>query len=284
MFVADNRVQSAKSYFFAQLSTLYSTRECKALWTMVLHEFFGWSSSEMLLNHNQRFSESDLLRIRAVVKRLQAQEPIQHIIGNVEFANLKLKIDHRALIPRPETEELIDLIVQQEKSFQSILDLCTGSGCIALALQKKFPNAAVLGVDLSQDALALAKENAELNNLPVDFERGDIFNWQSQEKFDLIVSNPPYIPQEEAVQMESVVLDYEPHMALFVPDQEPLLFYKKIVSIALIHLKSKGYLALEVHENFAKETAALLSGASFRKVQIYCDLQGKERMILAQKA
>jgi len=284
MFVADNRVQSAKSYFFEKLSGAFTPSECKSMWTTILNDFFGWSSSEILLNNNQRLSESDLLRIRAVVKRLQANEPFQYIMGTVDFADLKLKIDYRALIPRPETEELIEKIAGLGISFHTILDLCTGSGCIALALKKKFPKAAVLGLDLSKEALVLAEENAELNNLQVVFEQGDIFNWQSQEQFDLIVSNPPYIPEKEANSMKANVLDYEPHMALFVPDHKPLLFYKKIVSIALIHLKSNGYLALEVHEDLATQTRALLEVGAFKNQIICKDLQGKERMILAQKA
>lgn len=284
MFVADNRVESAKKYFFEQLSPFYSALACKAMWTTVLNAFFGWSSSDILLNNNQRLSESDLLRIRSVVKRLQAQEPFQHIMGEVEFSNLKLKIDHRALIPRPETEELIERISALNISFETILDLCTGSGCIALALQQKFKTAKVQGLEWSREALTLAQENAQLNNLPVVFEHGDIFNWQSQETFDLIVSNPPYIPQEEAAQMQPNVLDHEPHMALFVPNEDPLRFYKQIQLIAQANLLKDGYLALEVHENFAKETAALFNVPSFKNVQIYCDLQGKERMLIAQKA
>lgn len=284
MFVADNRVQSAKKYFFEQLNCSFSSTECKAMWTAVLYAYFGWTSNEILLNNNERFSESDLLRIRSVVKRLQAQEPFQYIIGEVEFSNLKLKIDHRALIPRPETEELIELISSLKSSFENILDLCSGSGCIALALQQKFKTAKVQGLEWSREALVLAQENAQLNNLPVVFEHGDIFNWQSQEQYDLIVSNPPYIPQEESAQMQPNVLNYEPHMALFVPNEDPLRFYLQIQLIAKVNLLKDGYLALEVHENFARETAALFNVPSFKNVKIYRDLQGKERMLIAQKA
>ena len=284
MFVADNRVQSAKKYFFEQLNSTFSSTECKAMWTTVLNAYFGWSSSEMLLNNDERLSESDLLRIRSVVKRLQANEPFQYIMGEVEFSDLKLKIDHRALIPRPETEELVQRIAALNQSFEAILDLCTGSGCIALALQQKFKTAKVQGLEWSREAVALAQENAQLNNLPVVFVHGDIFNWQSQEQYDLIVSNPPYIPQDEAVQMQPNVLDFEPHMALFVPNEEPLYFYKQILLIAEANLIQDGFLALEIHENLAKECAALFRVPSLKNVQIYCDLQGKERMLIAQKA
>ena len=284
MFVADNRVASAKHYFFEALADLFSNSECKSMWTSVLNAYFGWSSNDVLLNKNERFSESDLLRIRSVVKRLQANEPFQYIMGEVYFADLNLKIDQRALIPRPETEELIDLILKLDLPFGSILDLCTGSGCIALALQNKFPNAKVVGVDLSIDAIALARENALLTKLDVEFVTEDILTWQTAQTFDLLVSNPQYIPQQEAQLMAANVLDFEPHLALFVPDHNPLLFYKRIVAIAHESLQSKGYLALEIHEDLAAQTLALLQTDAFQNPRIYRDLQGKERMILAQKA
>ncbi|MDP5066713.1 MAG: peptide chain release factor N(5)-glutamine methyltransferase [Crocinitomicaceae bacterium] len=284
MFVADNRVASAKHYFFDQLAELFSNSECKSMWTNVLTTYFGWTPSDILLKGSERFSESDLLRIRSVVKRLQANEPFQYIIGETEFAGLLLKTDHRALIPRPETEELVALVANLGLAFEAILDLCTGSGCIALALQMKFPNAKVRGLDLSADAIALAKENAQLNNLDLAFEVADVLHWNPDQTFDLIVSNPPYIPFEEQGQMQANVLDFEPHMALFVPDNDPLLFYSRIIEIAQKSLNQEAYLALEIHEKFARETQALFAGLGFKNVTIHTDLQGKERMILAQKA
>jgi release factor glutamine methyltransferase len=284
MFVADNRVSSAKQYFFEALADLFSNSECKSMWSNVLSTYFGWTPSDILLKRDERFSESDLLRIRSVVKRLQANEPFQYIMGDVYFADLNLKIDQRALIPRPETEELIALILELGLPFGSILDLCTGSGCIALALQNKFPNAEVVGLDLSLEAIALARENALQTKLNVTFVIEDILTWQAAQTFDLLVSNPPYIPQQEAQLMAANVLDFEPHMALFVPDHDPLLFYKRIVAIAHTSLRSKGYLALEIHEDLAAQTLALLQTNAFENPRIYRDLQGKERMILAQKA
>jgi release factor glutamine methyltransferase len=284
MFVADNRVSSAKQYFFEALADLFSNSECKSMWSTVLSAYFGWTPSDILLKRDERFSESDLLRIRSVVKRLQANEPFQYIMGEVYFADLNLKIDQRALVPRPETEELIALILELGLPFGSILDLCTGSGCIALALQNKFPNAQVVGLDLSSEAIALARENALQTKLNVTFVIEDILTWQAAQTFDLLVSNPPYIPQQEAKLMAANVLDFEPHMALFVPDHDPLLFYKRIVAIAYTSLRSKGYLALEIHEDLAAQTLALLQTDAFENPRIYRDLQGKERMILAQKA
>lgn len=284
MFVADNRVSSAKQYFFEALADLFSNSECKSMWSNVLSTYFGWTPSDILLKRDERFSESDLLRIRSVVKRLQANEPFQYIMGEVYFADLNLKIDQRALVPRPETEELIALILELGLPFGSVLDLCTGSGCIALALQNKFPNAQVVGLDLSPEAIALARENALHTKLDVTFVIEDVLNWQVAQTCDLLVSNPPYIPEQEAHLMAANVLDFEPHMALFVPDDDPLLFYKRIVAIAHTSLRSKGYLALEIHEDLAAQTLALLQTDAFENPRIYRDLQGKERMILAQKA
>lgn len=284
MFVADNRVASAKHYFFESLADLFSISECKSMWSSVLSTYFGWTPSDILLKRDERFSESDLLRIRSVVKRLQANEPFQYIMGEVYFADLTLKIDQRALIPRPETEELIALILQLEIPFGSILDLCTGSGCIALGLRNKLPNARVVGVDVSSEAITLAQENADQTKLDIEFLVEDILAWQPVQTFDLLISNPPYIPQKESQLMAANVLDFEPHMALFVPDHDPLLFYKRIVAIACASLQSKGYLALEIHEDLAAQTLALLQTDIFENPRIYRDLQGKERMILAQKA
>ena len=284
MFVTDNRLATAKKYFFDELATLFSQSECKQMWLVLLEKRFGWSPAEQMLQMETRASESDLLYFRSAVKRLQANEPFQYVVGDTLFAGLLLKTDQRALLPRPETEELVALLANLGLAFEAILDLCTGSGCIALALQAKFPNAKVKGLDLSADAIALAKENALLNNLNLAFEVADIFHWQADQTFDLIVSNPPYIPSQEKLQMQANVLDFEPHMALFVTDNDPLLFYRRIIQIAQKALQKDAYLALEIHEKFAHETQALFAGQGFKNVTIHTDLQGKERMILAQKA
>jgi release factor glutamine methyltransferase len=284
MFVADNRLSSARAYFNEQLTAQFSATECKQMWQQILYKRFHWTPTELLLKQDERLSESDLLYIRSFVKRLQAHEPFQHILGEVFFSDLLLKSDARALVPRPETEELIDLIQKQRQDFSQIVDVCTGSGCIALALKSKFPQAEVLGLDLSHEAIALATENARFTNLDVDFQVIDIFDWQPTQNFDLLVSNPPYIPQAEKAQMQANVLQYEPHMALFVPDQAPLLFYERLQVLAKNHLAKGGWLALEIHEEFATPTQALFETPDYINLEIYRDLQGKNRMLLAQKA
>jgi release factor glutamine methyltransferase len=284
MFVADNRLASAKAYFNEQLSAQFSASECKQMWQQILYKRFRWTPTELLLKQDERLSESDLLYIRSFVKRLQIHEPFQHILGEVFFSDLVLKSDARALVPRPETEELIDLIQKQSQDFSQIVDVCTGSGCIALALKSKFPQAEVLGLDLSQEAIALATENASITNLEVAFQVIDIFEWHPTQNFDLLVSNPPYIPQAEKAQMQANVVQYEPHMALFVPDQAPLLFYERLQVLANKHLAKGGWLALEIHEDYAVPTKALFETSDFTNLEIYRDLQGKNRMLLAQKA
>jgi len=284
MFVADNQLSTAKAYFNEQLSAQFSASECKQMWQQILYKRFRWTPTELLLKQDERLSESDLLYIRSFVKRLQIHEPFQHILGEVFFSDLVLKSDARALVPRPETEELIDLIQKQSQDFSQIVDVCTGSGCIALALKSKFPQAEVLGLDLSQEAIALATENASITNLEVAFQVIDIFEWHPTQNFDLLVSNPPYIPQAEKAQMQANVVQYEPHMALFVPDQAPLLFYERLQVLANKHLAKGGWLALEIHEDYAVPTKALFETSDFTNLEIYRDLQGKNRMLLAQKA
>ena len=284
MFVADNRLSTAKAYFNKQLSAQFSVSECKQMWQQILYKRFRLTPTELLLKQDERLSESDLLYIRSFVKRLKAHEPFQYILGEVFFSDLVLKSDARALVPRPETEELIDLIQKQSRDFSQIVDVCTGSGCIALALKSKFPQAKVLGLDLSREAIALATENASFTNLDVDFQVIDIFKWQPTQNFDLLVSNPPYIPEAEKAQMQANVLHFEPHLALFVPDQAPLLFYDRLQVLAKKHLTKGGWLALEIHEDFATSTKALFETTDFTNLEIYRDLQGKNRMLLAQKA
>jgi release factor glutamine methyltransferase len=284
MFVSDNFLKTAQLYFHEQLQGVYSQMACKQMWQQILEKRFAWTPTDLLLKQQERLSESDLLYIRSFVKRLQNNEPFQYILGETYFADILLKTDARALIPRPETEELVALVKAQGNSYSNIIDFCTGSACIALALKKAYPTAVVSAIDLSEAAIELARENAQLNQLELQLMVLDIFAWQSTEQFDLIVSNPPYIPQKEAALMQKNVLEHEPHMALFVSDQTPLLFYEQLVRLAVSNLQAKGIIALEVHENLAQQTLALFDKKYFTRSEIHRDLQGKERMILAQKA
>jgi release factor glutamine methyltransferase len=289
MFVSDNSLASLNEYFTNRLSYIYSEREISYFLKESILFRLQISSAEFLLEKNMKFSESDLLFFRNVVKRLKSREPFQYILGETEFYNLKLKCDTRALIPRPETEELVDWVVQslELKNNYTIVDMCTGSGCIALALKSKLSISQILATDLSQDALALAKKNAMYLGLNVDLlednallNDSDIFENNS---IDVIVSNPPYIPLKDKSQMEKNVLDFEPHMALFVSDETPLIFYRAIAEKAKILLKSNGLLFFELHEEYANSTKELVENLGFKNVEVKQDLQGKDRMLKAKK-
>lgn len=243
-----------------------------------------------LLPEDRALSESDLLFFHFMVKRLLKGEPFQQIIGFTGFYDLKIKVSPEVLTPRPETEELVYLIVNDLKKEvllnPRILDVCSGSGCIALALKSSFPPAMVSGLEKSGKAVEAAKGNAQLLKLDVPFEICDVLtdDWNAENNsIDIIVSNPPYIMNSERVEMSNTVLDFEPEIALFVPDTAPLLFYEAIAEKGQKLLKEKGKLYFEINEQFGKETVAMLEEAGYQHIQLFKDLQGKDRMIRAVK-
>ena len=289
MFVIQNTAEAVKSYFFERLNTFFSEREISTFYKESVKKRMKFSDSDLLLQKDIRFSESDLLYFRSVVKRLQNQEPFQYIIGETFFYDLVIRCDERALIPRPETEELVEWIVESvgKNEMLEVLDVCTGSGCIALAIKSILKSSNVSATDISSEALALAKKNAMLLSLDVHFlqdnalvDDADIF---TENSFDLIVSNPPYIPMKEKETMEKNVVDFEPHLALFVADESPLVFYKAIAEKALRLLKSDSLIFFELHESFAEKTKELVIALGFDEVEIKLDLQGKSRMLKAKK-
>ena len=288
MFVPDNSLSATQIYFSNQLQGLFSEREVKTMFEALIKQRLNWSSSDFLLHHEARLSESDLLFIRSAVKRLLLHEPFQYVIGNTEFYGLSITCAPGALIPRTETEELVDWILVELKGKESkILDIGTGSGCIALALKKNTINSNVWGLDVSETALKIARENALALGLEVGFFSQDILSDHpidfDNQFFDVIVSNPPYIPLNEQVKMDQNVLQFEPHKALFVPDHDPLLFYRVIATKSLSFLKNQGVLFFEIHEDFAAEVKELLVELGFINIELRKDLQGKSRMIRAQR-
>ncbi len=291
MFVQENSVAACLDYMKKRLADSFSDTEIRLIQWLAFEKRLAFSRTDLMLNKNDGLSESDLLFFRDVVKRLLTGEPIQYILGQTEFCELKLKIDKRALIPRPETEELVyaltEEIKRKEINSPTIIDLCTGSGCIALALKSLVSSARVVGVDVEQDALSLAKENADLRNLEVEFHLEDILKISDssnlhKETWDVIVSNPPYIPMKDKFQMDENVLGYEPHIALFVEDVEPLVFYEKIGEYAQKMLNPNGIIAVEIHEDLANETMNVFSNLGFIHVRVLTDLQGKNRMVFAE--
>jgi release factor glutamine methyltransferase len=287
MFVKENTVSAARAYFKDRLQNQFSESELKSMWKQLICKRFDWSDSDFLLASENRLSESDLLYVRSIVKRLQANEPFQYILGETTFCDLTILCDSRALIPRPETEELVAWISELTQ-VNSIIDICSGSGCIALGLKSRFPNALVFGMDVSEDANELAQTNAHRNGLSVEFQTADALDinsefWKNLDSVDVIVSNPPYITHEEIEQMNSNVLDYEPHLALFVPNDSPIIFYDCIARIATEKLSNKGFLFFELNPDFADQVIEMLKNIGFQNIEVNIDLQGKNRMLKAQK-
>ena len=248
-------------------------------------------SEELLPHYNKlafkdlefELEEDDLTILEAAFQRLLKQEPLQYILEKAWFYDLELKVNPHVLIPRPETEELVTWIIESQVIPNAeILDIGTGSGCIPLTLAKHLPKANVSALDVDLKALEIAKENAQQLNLAVEFKVIDILNekqWATLSKFDCIVSNPPYIPTVEKSKMHANVLNFEPHLALFVEDNNALIFYEKIADFALSHLKNKGFLFFECNEFNAKDCADMLHKKGFQSIEIKQDLQGKDRMI-----
>lgn len=287
MFVQSNSVQAIKKYFKDRLADQFSDSEIKSIVKQSVMERLKITSTEFLLGDNLLLSESDLLFFRSIVKRLQNKEPFQYILGSCEFFGLKFKCDSRALIPRPETEELVSWIesIYDHKQELRIHDLCCGTGCIGLSLKSVFPNSHVLLSDFIDGALELARENADLLKLDVEIQKIDALkdNYKAEPSFDVWVSNPPYIPSGEKSTMKQNVVDFEPHTALFVTDEDALIFYERISKNAINSLKNKGRLFFEIHENLAEKSVEILKFNGFINIELRKDLQGKNRMLMGQK-
>jgi len=289
MFVTDNRLSSVKKYFKNALESHFSASEIRFMFNLFCEKRLQLSEAYFSFEENM-VSESDLLYFRSVTKRLLAGEPFQQIIGFALFYDLRIHVTPDVLIPRPETEELARKIVadcsEKRQENLKIIDVCSGSGCIALSLKNKLKYASVFGLEKSEQALSVAQKNAQYLQLDVNFQTCDVLHekWNfTATSIDVIVSNPPYVLQEEKVAMSDTVLNYEPHLALFVENDDPLLFYRKIGHKGQELLKQNGYLYFEINEKYGKEVADLLKNQGYENVEILCDLEGKERMIKSQK-
>jgi len=283
-----NNLKEIKNRIHSQLSADYGYGEAMEMVNILIEHFFGLSKVEQALNPGYRLSESEMLKLHFAVKDLLRNKPLQYITGEVEFSGLDLIVNESVLIPRPETEELVAEIVSREKgsSPTSVLDIGTGSGCIALALKNVFGEAKVTAVDISDDALEVARKNAAKNMLDVEFLKIDILDseqWDKTGEYDLIVSNPPYVTQNDRADMRANVLDYEPRQALFVPEGNPLLFYEKICVYAKSRLSGGGRLYFEINEAFGGEIFNLLRLTGFEKVEVFKDFRGKPRFATGTK-
>lgn len=271
-----------------QLARTYDTGEAKAIARMLYEVRYGLSLSDLLMGRDADVPQQELQQL---TERLEQHEPIQYVLGQADFCGRTFKVSPAVLIPRPETEELCQWVTTKVRDSAcndaalSILDVGTGSGCIAITLAAELPEAKVTAWDISEDALLVACENALLNGVTVDFELQDVLlaTAAAQQTKDIIISNPPYICNKERATMEANVLEHEPHQALFVPDDDPLLFYRAIAKLGQQTLIHDGWLYFEINPLFAGQLAQLLSSMSYRDIEIKTDQFGKQRMIRARK-
>ncbi len=282
MKLQDNRVRSILNYFNYQLKALYESREVEAMAWIVLEDLFSISRTTFAKDPTMRLTESQIVDIVHTVKALKRNVPVQYATGKAFFRDMTLSVSPAVLIPRPETEELVQWIVDDCKANKvKLLDVCSGSGCIAIACANELVNAHVSALELSEDALLLARENANQQKLQIDFFKADALEWKSDGQWDVIVSNPPYVPFSESDKMAKHVVDHEPSMALFVPDNDPLIFYRKISQMALESLDKKGALYFEIHFDKAPAIEALLKEQGWPLVEVRQDFNNKDRMIKA---
>lgn len=268
-----------------ELQNLYPPHEIEGFIKIILSHIFSLAPKKILITDIPEPDPVQQLKIEQIISRLKYFEPIQYIVGETEFYGIRMEVNPSVLIPRQETEELVDWILKSEISPKaSILDIGTGSGCIALALKKHFPSASVYACDFSEKALETASSNALVLGLNVNFFKCDIRNsFHYKTDFDLIVSNPPYVRNIEKKYMHPNVLNFEPHDALFVPDGDPLVFYREIADFSTFHLKEGGWIYFEINESFGTEISDLLYHFGFTEIEIRKDLNGKNRMVRGKK-
>ncbi|MHB1107339.1 MAG: peptide chain release factor N(5)-glutamine methyltransferase [Lutibacter sp.] len=275
-------IQDFKHHFFLELSKVYPETEIQSFFNILIEFKLHLSRIQLALGHNFELDRNDLDFLENALLKLKNQIPVQYIVGETAFCGLLFKVDKNVLIPRPETEELVEWIFQNHKKNESIkiLDIGTGSGCIAISLAKNLPNAEVFALDVSAEALDVAKKNAAMNAVKVDFIQADILTIEKlPDTFDVIVSNPPYVRESEKDLMQQNVLSNEPHIALFVENENPLLFYDKIAELAKNHLTENGVLYFEINQYLGNETVDLLKSKGFKNIELKKDIYGVDRMV-----
>jgi len=299
--MSSNLVRDCRKYYAGELEKIYGSDEANALIMILLEHYFGIDRIKIALDPELRLSESEMLTLHFAVKELLKNKPVQYILGETEFCGMRFFVNENVLIPRPETEEMVSMIVSRRDKAclvrtgcdvetdgrPSILDIGTGSGCIAVSLAKLLKDSVVTAIDISEKALEMAKKNAETNGVDVRFILDDILNPKNSElinnRFDIIVSNPPYVCESEKTEMRANVLDYEPSTALFVSDNDPLIFYKKILEFAQKHLKTNGEVWFEINEKFGDETKDLCLEMGFKNAEIIKDFRERDRILRATR-
>ena len=279
------KIKEYRSHFIEELTPIYDAGEAESFFYLILEEKHQLKRIDLALHSDLEFSEEESSVWNSILEQLKLEIPIQYLLGKTSFYGLDFEVNANVLIPRPETEELVDWIIandQMTKSLnpQKILDIGTGSGCIAISLAKNIPNAQVYAIDVSGKALATAKKNAVLNEVNVTFISQNILQTENlEQQFDIIVSNPPYVRNLEKEEIKKNVLDNEPHLALFVEDNDALIFYKKIAELARKNLAENGRLYFEINQYLGAEMIDLLEKMNFKNIELRKDIYGNDRMI-----
>lgn len=283
MRIKSNRIEDILKFALQELEGIYSENEIKQMTYSLITHFCNIPKTSILANNKQTVLESELLKLNFAIKDLKKEKPLQYIMGYTDFYNIKLNLNHKVLIPRPETEELVDMIIKENKERKDIkiADLGCGSGAIALALKKNIPQSKVWAFDIDDNAINQTKENAQALNLDINIEKKDLLKDNFNDyNFDIIVSNPPYVMEKEKSLMRDNVLNHEPHQALFVKDEDPLIFYQAIERIAQKNLKPKGKIYMEINESLSESTKNVFKDYNTKIVK---DLFDKFRFISAEK-
>ncbi|MBC7846537.1 MAG: peptide chain release factor N(5)-glutamine methyltransferase [Flavobacterium sp.] len=292
------KIKEYRTNFIQELSTIYDAGEAESFFYLILEEKKQLKRIDLALNPDLTFSDEEIQLWNSILEQLKKEIPVQYLLGKTSFYGLEFKVNENVLIPRPETEELVEWIIQSQKSEVrsqklgdgspkiKILDIGTGSGCIAISLAKNIPNSQVFAIDVSEKALATAKKNANSNEVGVTFIEKNILEVTTlsavvglEQQFDIIVSNPPYVRELEKLEIKKNVLDNEPHLALFVDDKDALIFYRKIAELAQKNLSPNGQLFFEINQYLGKEMMELLEKMNFKNVELRKDIYGNDRMI-----
>lgn len=283
MRIASNRIEDILKFALQELEGIYSEKEIKQMTYSLITHFCNIPKTSILANNQQAVLESELLKLNFAIKDLKKEKPLQYIMGYTDFYNIKINLNHKVLIPRPETEELVDMIIKENKERKDIkiADLGCGSGAIALALKNNIPYSEIWAFDIDDNAINQTKENAQSLNLDINIEKKDLLKDNFNDyNFDIIVSNPPYVMEKEKSLMRDNVLNHEPHQALFVKDENPLIFYQAIERIAQKNLKPKGKIYMEINESLSESTKNVFKDYDTKIIK---DLFGKYRFIRAEK-
>ena len=270
-----NKLGNIIPKFLSEINN-FSRREVTSLAYLSIEKILGYSKSDCIIHSNHELTNDNIISFENIINDIKQNIPIQYILGEAHFYDLKFKVNSSTLIPRGETEELVQYILLHD--FISVLEIGTGSGCIAVSIAKN-SNANITAIDNSLEALEIARSNAILNSVEINFMLSDVFNFSDTKKYDLIVSNPPYVLESEKKLMHKNVLDYEPHNALFVSDNDPLIYYKEIAKIATNNLNKNGLLFFEINEKYSKQIIELLSNLNFVDIELKKDINGRDRII-----